>query len=147
MHFAWIHKSVEIATGCRTSHKNTKHIDYKARMSATPDMHQLGEVLTGSIPSSNYEKTSCCWYCVVWLRAGRPGDRSSISGRGKRIFPLDSVSRPVLGPSQPPVQWVPWFLSSGLKRVRDVTLTTHPHLVPGSRMSRRYICPKRLRGV
>jgi hypothetical protein len=32
---------------------------------------------------------------------------------GKRIFPLASVSRPALGPIQPPVQWV---LSSGVKR-------------------------------
>jgi hypothetical protein len=32
---------------------------------------------------------------------------------------------------QPPVQWVPWVLSLGFKRGRGVTLTTHPHLVPG----------------
>jgi hypothetical protein len=37
------------------------------------------------------------------------------------------------GPTQPPVQWVP-----GLKRGRGVTLTTHPHLLPRSRMSRSY---------
>jgi hypothetical protein len=30
----------------------------------------------------------------VWLRAGRPGDWGSIPGKGKRIFPLTSVSRP-----------------------------------------------------
>jgi hypothetical protein len=48
----------------------------------------------------------------VW--AGRPGDRGSIPGRGK-IFPLASVSRPALGPTQPPVQWVPGVLSPGVK--------------------------------
>jgi hypothetical protein len=37
----------------------------------------------------------------------RPGDRGSIPGRGKEFFPLSSVSRPALGPTQPPVQWVP----------------------------------------
>jgi hypothetical protein len=29
------------------------------------------------------------------------------SPAGRRIFPLASVSRPALGPTQPPVQWVP----------------------------------------
>jgi hypothetical protein len=27
--------------------------------------------------------------------------------QGQRIFPLSSVSRPAMGPTQPPVQWVP----------------------------------------
>jgi hypothetical protein len=42
----------------------------------------------------------------------------------ERIFPLASVSRPALGPTQPPVQWVPGVLSLGLKRGRGVILTT-----------------------
>jgi hypothetical protein len=56
----------------------------------------------------------------------------------ERIFPLASVSRPALGPTQPPVQWVPEVLFPELKRGRGVTLTTHPYLVPRSRMSRSY---------
>jgi hypothetical protein len=32
--------------------------------------------------------------------------RGSIPGRGK-IFLLSTVSRPALGPTQPPIQWVP----------------------------------------
>jgi hypothetical protein len=49
---------------------------------------------------------------------------------GARIFPLSSVSRSALGPTQPPVQWVPGVLSPGVKRGRGVMLITHPNLVP-----------------
>jgi hypothetical protein len=85
----------------------------------------------------------------VLLRAGRPGNRSSIPGRGEMISPLTFVSRPSLGPTQPPVQWVPLVLSPRLKRGRSVKLTTRLHLVPRSWMSRSYTSshPKRLRGV
>jgi hypothetical protein len=72
----------------------------------------------------------------VWLRTGW-----QTPGRGKRIFPLTSVSRPALGPTQPPVQWVPGVLSPGVKRGRGVKMTTHPHLMPRSRMSRSYVSP------
>jgi hypothetical protein len=60
------------------------------------------------------------------IKARRPGDRGWIPGRGKRIFPLASVSRPALGPTQPPVQWAQEVPSPGKKRGRGVTLTTHP---------------------
>jgi hypothetical protein len=71
------------------------------------------------------------------------------SPAGAKDFPLSSVSRPALGPTQPPVQWVPGVLSPGVKRGRGVMLTTHPYLVPRSRMSRSYTSspPKRLHGV
>jgi hypothetical protein len=64
-------------------------------------------------------------------------------------FPLVSVSRPALGPTQPSVRWVLGVLSPGLKRGRGVTLTTHPYPVPWSGMSRSYISspPKLLHGV
>jgi hypothetical protein len=54
----------------------------------------------------------------------------------QRIFPLNSVSRRALISTQHPIQWVPGVLFPGVKRGRGVTLTTHPHLVPRSRMSR-----------
>jgi hypothetical protein len=60
------------------------------------------------------------------------------SRQGQRIFPVASVSRPALGPTQPPVQRVPGVLSPVVKRGRGVTLTTHLHLIPRSRMSRSY---------
>jgi hypothetical protein len=58
--------------------------------------------------------------------------RSPTEAKGS--FPLASVSRPALRPTQPPVQWVP-----DVKCGRGVTLTTHPHLAPRSIMSRSYI--------
>jgi hypothetical protein len=70
----------------------------------------------------------------VWLRTGRPGDRGSIPGRGKRIFPLVSVSR-LAHPASCPIG----TRSTG----KGVTLTTNPHLLPGSRM-RSCKSPKRL---
>jgi hypothetical protein len=85
----------------------------------------------------------------VWLRTGRPGNRGSIPGRGERIFLLASVSWPALGSINPPVKWVPGFITPELKSGRGVTLTTHLHLVPRSRMSRSYTSssPKRLHGM
>jgi hypothetical protein len=75
--------------------------------------------------------------------------RGSIPRQRQRIFPLTSLSRPALGPTQPPVQWVPGALCPGVKSGRDVMLTTHPLLVPGSRKSRSYTSshPKRQLGV
>jgi hypothetical protein len=50
------------------------------------------------------------------------------------------VSRPALGPTQPPVQWVPGVLSPGVKRGRGVMLTTHPHLVSPLPPSASMVC-------
>jgi hypothetical protein len=50
-----------------------------------------------------------------WLRAGRLRGRSSIPGGGKN-FHFPTSSRPTLGPTQPPIQWVPGTLSPGVKR-------------------------------
>jgi hypothetical protein len=64
--------------------------------------------------------------------------RSPAETKGFFLYPLSRMSRLALGPTQPPVQWVPGVLSPGLKRGRGVTLTTHPHLVPSLRMSSSY---------
>jgi hypothetical protein len=54
------------------------------------------------------------------------------------IYMLTAAPRPALGPTKPATQWVPWPLSAGVKRGRNVMLTTHPILVPKSRRSRNY---------
>jgi hypothetical protein len=46
-----------------------------------------------------------------------------------RDFP--HLSRPALGPAQPPVQWVPGLFPE-VESGRGVTLTPHPLLVPRS---------------
>jgi hypothetical protein len=65
---------------------------------------------------------------TVWcLATDWATERSRFDPQQKqRNFPLASVSRPPLGPTQPPVQWVPAVLSPGVKHSRGVTLTTHP---------------------
>jgi hypothetical protein len=65
-------------------------------------------------------------------------DNRAIEIAGQRIFLLVPASRPALGPTQPPIQWVPGVLSPGVKRGRGMMLTTHPHLVPRLSMSRTY---------
>jgi hypothetical protein len=52
-----------------------------------------------------------------------------------RISVLDSASIPIVWSTQPPIQWVPGFLSQTATRGRGVMLTTHPALVPRSRTS------------
>jgi len=41
------------------------------------------------------------------------------------FLPLRGLTRPILGPTQPPVKWIPG-LSRGVKSGRGVTLTPHP---------------------
>jgi hypothetical protein len=63
------------------------------------------------------------------LHAGRLRGQSLCPGRGK-IFILSMSSRPVLGPTQPPIQWVQGALSPGGWNGRSVKLTNGLELVP-----------------
>jgi hypothetical protein len=53
-----------------------------------------------------------------------------IDGRAIQVrSPAEATeSRPALGPTQLPVQWVPGVLSPGVKCGHGLTLTAHPHL-------------------
>jgi hypothetical protein len=50
----------------------------------------------------------------IAMRYGTAG-RDSIPGRGKRFFLFSITSRPVLEPTQPPIQWVAGTLSPEVK--------------------------------
>ena len=64
---------------------------------------------------------------LVGIATGYGFDGPVIESRWGRDFP--HLSRPGLGPTQRPVQWVPG-LFRGVKSGRGVTLTPHPLLVP-----------------
>ena len=66
---------------------------------------------------------------VAGIATGYGLDGPGIESRWGRDFP--HLPRPALGPTQPPVQWVP-----EVKSGRGVTLTLHPLLVPWSIKSR-----------
>ena len=89
--------------------------------------HPLGH--TGSVRGSLYLYTSSCGpgsSAVIEIDYGLdcPGSNPCWDA----VF---CPSRPPLGPTQPPVKWVP-SLSQGVKCGRSVLLTTHPLLVPRS---------------
>ena len=69
----------------------------------------------------------------VGIATGYGLDGPGIESRWWRDFP--QLSRPALGPTQPPVQWVPG-ISQGVKSGRGVLLTSQPLLVSWSRKSR-----------
>jgi hypothetical protein len=59
-------------------------------------------------------------------------DRGYEFRQGPRIFLFTTVSGMALGPTQPPIQWVPGAISLGVNRL-GVKLTTHLHLLPKSK--------------
>jgi hypothetical protein len=74
-----------------------------------------------------YKSTDHCGPgSVVDITTGSELDGPGIESRCGRDFP--HLSRPALGPTQPPIQWVQG-LSPGVNSGRGVTLTPHPLLV------------------
>jgi len=74
----------------------------------------------------------------IGIATGYGLDSPGIEFRWRRNFP--HLSRPALGPTQPPVQRVPVSLP-GVKSGRVVTLNPHSLLVPWSRKSRAISLP------
>jgi hypothetical protein len=92
---------------------------------------------------------SCCNLCDLPTFQESQGSSGSIvsdygpddrvrSPTGAEDFFLAPASRTALGPTQPPIQWLPGVLYPGVKRGRGVMLTTHPHLVPRLSMNSSY---------
>jgi hypothetical protein len=100
-----------------TVYKSAKHEQYLISFSCV----QCGPVSSFGIATGWMGWTGWTGWTV---RGSNPGGGD---------FP--HLSRPVLGPTQPPVQWVP-CLSPGVKSGRGVTLTPQHLLVPSSRKSR-----------
>jgi hypothetical protein len=68
------------------------------------------------------------------------------SQQGQEISRCFIASRPALGPTQPPIQWVPEDVSLGVKR--QGREADHSPLMPRLRMVELYLhCPIRLYGV
>jgi hypothetical protein len=85
----------------------------------------LHNTASGSMNSSHTELvlTPTVYYfgsrvaqSVQCLTTGWTTGQSEFDPRQEQgIFPLSSVSRPALRPTQPPVKWVPGVLSPGVK--------------------------------
>jgi hypothetical protein len=59
---------------------------------------------------------SVCSFSLVAL-SYRMYDQGFESQEGLGIFPLTTASRLALGPTQPPIQWIPGVLSPGIKQL------------------------------
>jgi hypothetical protein len=82
---------------------------YETNVSTRPcEAHRCGITLN-TIPYKTYSRYS------DWLPPGRPRGRSSSPGRAKN-FLFSTSSRPVLRPTQPPIQWVMRDVSPGITR-------------------------------
>jgi hypothetical protein len=71
------------------------------------------------------------WSSADWQRAGCLRGRSLSPGN---IFPFSMSSRPVLGPTQPPTQWVPGAISQRAKAAGAWSWPLTSQLVPWSRI-------------
>jgi hypothetical protein len=84
------------------------------------------------------------WRAVIaqsvwrWATGWKIGVLGFDSRRELGIFLFTTASRRTLGPTQPPIQWVPGALSMGVKRLEREA--DHSHLVPRSKNEWSYAC-------
>jgi hypothetical protein len=112
--------------------------------------HQMSDHQLLNILWTQFRVLSTVWTVAVALSAVsdyRLDYRGSIPSRTIEFFLWLPCPDQLLRPTQPPIQWVPEFISR-VKRCRDMTLTTHPYLVPRSMSSSNYTAspPWRLHG-
>jgi hypothetical protein len=104
------------------------HVSLLILWKSTAEMHALTSQLTNQMTKI----ATCTFDFNVRYRMPHPYNGSERNycfklrvSQKRRIFPLTSASRPALGPTQPPVQWVAGIFP-GDKCGRSVMLTAHP---------------------
>jgi hypothetical protein len=65
----------------------------------------------------------------AWRLGNELDDRGSIPGRGCDTVLLATASTSALGPTQPPIQWIPGVLSLRIKRPGREADHSPPHIV------------------
>jgi hypothetical protein len=109
--------------------------------------HALGfSVFTSRILATDSKQSYCNFKShIIWSRDSSVGtatgygldDWGSIPGRGKIVL-FSTEYRPALGPTQPPIHWIPGVLSLRVSG-KGVRLTIHLYLVTRSRMVELYL--------
>jgi hypothetical protein len=98
-------KLVSLGPEWRSAEQNSGRDDVLV-CTSDPAIHCLAYVELGPLKTDR----QCCYNAKY--RACLPDDLF-LNTVMNRIFPLTSASRPALGPTQPPIQWVPGALSPG----------------------------------
>jgi hypothetical protein len=130
----------DVGTGSGFEPSNCSHtvrLFTPTRSLQTPPRKRGRRVRTGKTRKErgNIPVVTMHFYSSSWLQTGLPGFDPR---QRQKIFPLACVSRPALGPTQPPIQGVPGGPSPGSKARPGRDADHSPHLVLRSMMSRSY---------
>jgi hypothetical protein len=114
-HLSWLRNSLQTSSRIRPLPFAFFPVHFLPLIAYFDAIHIKYEALNASLNKSLYCNEEPRSMYSNWLRGGRPRGRSSSSGRVKNFF-FSTSSRPALGLTQPPIQWVPGALSPGVKR-------------------------------